>query len=78
LPRQLAHGDFWDNNVLFRSGRVVSVTDFDFMGVRPRIDDLALTLYHTNSTFSDDGLVMTGSVVSADWSTPTTVGWTSN
>jgi homoserine kinase type II len=54
LPRQLVHGDFWDNNVFFREGRVVLVTDFDFMGERARIDDLALTLYFTNSTFSED------------------------
>jgi homoserine kinase type II len=54
LRRQLVHGDFWDNNVLFRAGRVVHVADLDFMGERPRIDDLALTLYYTNSTFSDD------------------------
>jgi Ser/Thr protein kinase RdoA (MazF antagonist) len=55
-PRQIVHGDFWDNNVLFRGGRMVLVTDFDFMGERPRIDDLALTLYYTNSTFADDPL----------------------
>jgi Ser/Thr protein kinase RdoA (MazF antagonist) len=54
LPRQLVHGDFWDNNVFFRDGRVVLVADFDFMGERARIDDLALTLYYTNSTFSED------------------------
>jgi homoserine kinase type II len=54
LPRQLVHGDYWDNNVLFREGRVVLVADLDFMGERARIDDLALTLYYTNSTFSDD------------------------
>lgn len=54
LPRQLVHGDFWDNNVLFRAGRVVLVADLDFMGERMRIDDLALTLYYTNSTFAQD------------------------
>jgi homoserine kinase type II len=54
VRRQLVHGDFWDNNVFFRDGRVVLVTDFDFMGERARIDDLALTLYYTNSTFSED------------------------
>jgi homoserine kinase type II len=54
LPRQLVHGDYWDNNVFFRNGRVVLVTDFDFMGERARIDDLALTLYFTNASFSDD------------------------
>jgi homoserine kinase type II len=44
LPRQMVHGDFWDNNVFFRAGQVVLVADFDFMGERARIDDLALTL----------------------------------
>ena len=44
LPRQLVHGDFWDDNVLFRSGRLVLLADFDFMGERARVDDLALTL----------------------------------
>lgn len=54
LPRQLVHGDFWDNNVLFRDGQIVLVVDLDFMAERPRIDDLALTLYYTNSTFHGD------------------------
>jgi homoserine kinase type II len=53
-PHQLVHGDFWDNNVYFRDGEIVLVADLDFMGARPRIDDLALTLYYTNSTFAED------------------------
>jgi len=56
LPRQLVHGDYWDNNVLFQDDRIVLVADLDFMGERARIDDLALTLYYTNSTFADDQL----------------------
>ena len=45
LPHQLVHGDFWDNNVFFRGDKIVFVTDFDYMGHRARIDDLALTIY---------------------------------
>ena len=45
LPTGLAHGDFWDNNVLFRGSELVFITDFDYMGYRTRVDDLALTLY---------------------------------
>src|SRR5262245_59186814 len=54
LPRQVVHGDFWDDNVLFHAGRIVQIADLDFMGERARTDDLALTLYYTNSTFADD------------------------
>lgn len=45
LVRQVVHGDFWDNNVLFTGDRVVALLDFDFMAERARIDDLALTAY---------------------------------
>jgi Ser/Thr protein kinase RdoA (MazF antagonist) len=54
LPRQLVHGDYWDNNVLFRGERVVLVADLDFMGERARIDDLALTLYFADAGFGRD------------------------
>ena len=56
IPAQLVHGDFWDNNVLFLGDELVLVADFDFIGVRPRIDDLALTLYYANSEFDGDRL----------------------
>jgi Ser/Thr protein kinase RdoA (MazF antagonist) len=57
LPRQLVHGDFWDNNVFFRDGQMVLVNDFDHMGERARIDDLALTLYFTHLKFPmEEGL----------------------
>jgi Ser/Thr protein kinase RdoA (MazF antagonist) len=45
---QLVHGDFWDDNVYFRGEKLVAVADLDFMGNRPRVDDLALTLYFTD------------------------------
>ena len=69
LSRQLVHGDYWDNNVLFRSGQVVMVGDLDFMGLRPRIDDLALTLYFTtyqlDDPFGEDGLRQIAQLVDA-------------
>jgi homoserine kinase type II len=43
--RQIVHGDFWDNNVLFRGGDIVAVLDFGFMAERTRVDDLALPLW---------------------------------
>jgi Ser/Thr protein kinase RdoA (MazF antagonist) len=45
---QLVHGDFWDDNVYVRGEKLVAVADLDFMGNRPRVDDLALTLYFTD------------------------------
>ena len=47
IGSQWCHGDFWDDNVLFRGEELALVTDFGFMNRRPRIDDLALTLYFT-------------------------------
>jgi Ser/Thr protein kinase RdoA (MazF antagonist) len=58
LPRQLVHGDFWDNNVLFRHGRPVLLADFDFMGERARIDDLALTLWCAGAVLGAEGGLM--------------------
>ena len=54
MPTQLVHGDFWDNNVLFRDGRIVLVTDFDFMGERARVADLALTLYFADCSLGQE------------------------
>ncbi|MBS4197795.1 phosphotransferase enzyme family protein [Lederbergia citri] len=66
LPHQLVHGDFWDNNVFFQQDQIVLVTDFDFMGERTRIDDLALTLYflnfHYESTNAGDRLTRLSSL----------------
>ncbi len=56
LPEQVVHGDFWDNNIYLRGEDIVAVTDFDFLGRRPRIDDLALTLY-----FADEQPYFAGS-----------------
>ncbi len=49
LPRQLVHGDFWDDNVFFRGQDPAFVADFGFMAERARIDDLALTLYYADT-----------------------------
>jgi len=50
LVEQLVHGDYWDDNVLFRAGELALITDLDYLGYRPRIDDLALTLFFAAST----------------------------
>ncbi len=61
LDRQLGHGDFWDNNVKFRGDDVIAVLDLDFMEARPRIDDLAPTLYYAYpslvATRGEDGVI---------------------
>lgn len=51
LPRQLVHGDFWDDNVFFQDETPVFTADFSFMAERARIDDLALTLYYADTEF---------------------------
>ena len=45
LRRQVVHGDYWDNNVLFSGDRISAVLDFGFMAERTRIDDLALPIW---------------------------------
>jgi Ser/Thr protein kinase RdoA (MazF antagonist) len=62
LPRQLVHGDFWDDNVFFRGQAPVFVADFSFMAERTRIDDLALTLYYADTDF---GLTATSGRIAA-------------
>ena len=44
LPRQLIHGDFKDNNIFLKDDKINLITDFDFMGNRPRIDEISLTI----------------------------------
>ena len=53
LPCQWVHGDFWNNNVRFRNLDVAAVLDFDFAGLRPRVDDLALPLTYTLQNGAD-------------------------
>jgi Ser/Thr protein kinase RdoA (MazF antagonist) len=62
LPRQLVHGDFWDDNVFFRGETPVFVADFGFMAERARIDDLALTLYYADTEL---GLTSTSGRITA-------------
>lgn len=45
LPRQATHGDFGGGNVLFQGGDIVAILDFDFVGHRERVFDLAYALY---------------------------------
>lgn len=45
LPRQLIHGDYGGGNVLFEHEHIAGVLDFDFLGERERIYELAYTLY---------------------------------
>jgi homoserine kinase type II len=78
VPRQLVHGDFWDNNVLFRHGRLVLLADFDFMGERARIDDLALTLWCASLDLGPMSARQKISPVCAASSPATTPAWTSN
>jgi homoserine kinase type II len=48
--RQLVHGDFWEQTVLFDAdGHATAVLDLDFCGSCPRLDDLAYTLSGTGS-----------------------------
>lgn len=42
---QLTHGDYWDDNVLFRRNAVAAVLDFGFLAARARVDDLALPFW---------------------------------
>jgi Ser/Thr protein kinase RdoA (MazF antagonist) len=62
LPRQLVHGDFWDDNVFFRGQAPIFVADFSFMAERTRVDDLALTLYYADTDF---GLTATSGRIAA-------------
>jgi homoserine kinase type II len=53
--RQLVHGDYWDNNVLFADDRVAAVVDFGFMAERTRVDDLALPIWYLMLGRPDQG-----------------------
>jgi len=57
ITRQLVHGDFWDSNVLYLGPDIVLIHDFDHMGKRARIEDVALTIYFLNSERTADGEV---------------------
>lgn len=45
LPRQITHGDYGGDNLLFWQGQVVAILDFDLVGIRERVYELAYTLY---------------------------------
>jgi len=69
LPRQLTHGDFWDDNVFFRGEDRVFVADFGFMAERPASTTwLSPCTTPTPSSGSPAG---TGSRPCGRWSAPT-------
>ena len=74
LPRQLVHGDFWNNNVWFQGDDIVLILDLDFMGERA-----ASTISRSPSTTRTRRSVRTTTTrdalrCSASWSTATTAG----
>lgn len=45
LPRQPIHGDYGGGNLLFADGRPAAILDFDLLGVRERVYEVAYSLY---------------------------------
>lgn len=45
LPPAPTHGDYGGDNLLFRQAQIAAIVDWDFTGVRPRVFDLAYSLY---------------------------------
>jgi len=45
LPHVPTHGDYGGDNLLFHGDRIVAIGDWDFVGVRERLFDLAYSLY---------------------------------
>ena len=45
LPVQPLHGDYGGGNILFQSDTIVAILDFDFLGIRERVFELAYTTY---------------------------------
>jgi Ser/Thr protein kinase RdoA (MazF antagonist) len=72
LPTQLVHGDFWAANVHLSGDQLTLLLDFDFLGNRPRVDDLALTLFFINEHLGRDDMAHPASPLSASSSTDTT------
>ena len=45
LPHMPTHGDYGGDNLLFQGDRIVAIGDWDFVGVRERVFDLAYSWY---------------------------------
>lgn len=56
LPHQLTHGDYGGGNVLFQNQQPVAILDFDFLGHRERLFEIAYTLYWWLHKQSPDGI----------------------
>ena len=76
--RQLAHGDFRDDNVFFRREAPVSAADFSFMAERARVEGRALTLYYATPSSAwpaagtDRGVAATGRAYASGLDDPLT------
>lgn len=45
LPKQLVHGDYGGENILWQAGKIVALLDFDLVDVHERLYDLAYTFF---------------------------------
>lgn len=62
LPRQAIHGDYGGGNILFRGGEIAAILDFDFLGVRKRVYELAYTTFRMLRRLLPDASLLYGTM----------------